>query len=387
MNGQTTAPALSADWPADWPVDWPVDWEALLAPVGGGDACGQSLRYEGTYDQIRRARQCDDETLAQGVWETTPKRADWAAASALCAAALETRSKDLQLAAWLLEAWIHLHGFGGAAAGLALIHGLCVRYWPDLHPRPEAGDNEFRYSAIAWINEKLATDLKLVPLTSPQGAGDAAACSWADWEKAQHLVHAGARSREMEETAAEARAQFQKSLQQTPVGWLSKQREHVREIVASTRAIESVLDAAAGPDCPGLVGLRRVAEAIDSFLGTVISRRAPEASAALESAAGGGAADGRDLGGVEENAAAAAIPAGPIRSREHAYLMLSAVADYLRATEPHSPVPYLVERAVVWGGMRLADLLPELVRDRDHLDEIHRLLRIGPATPAGPASG
>jgi type VI secretion system protein ImpA len=350
------------------------DWKSLLEPIAGGDPCGESLRYEGTFDRIRRARQSDDETLAQGIWEATPKKADWAEAAALCAGALENRSKDLQLAAWLLEAWIHLHGFAGAATGLYLIHGLCQRFGGQLHPRSETGDPEFRYAAIAWINDKLATDLKLVALTAPANS-ETKISAWADWEAAQRLVQAGARSREVVEAASVARAGFHRSLLETPATWLAARRREIQSIIEQTHAIERVLEEDAGGDCPTLAGLRRVAEAIDSFLDGTLARREP---AALPPAPAPAVEPVRN-GQVDQPNSSPNEPGG-IRTRDQAYQMLSEAAAFLRSTEPHSPVPYLVERAVTWGGMRLADLLPELIRDRDNLSEIHRLLRIGPAS-------
>jgi type VI secretion system protein ImpA len=72
-----------------------------------------------------------------------------------------------------------------------------------------------------------------------------------------------------------------------------------------------------------------------------------------------------------------ALSVGPIRSRAEAYRRLAEAADYLIKTEPHSPVPYLVKRAIGWGGMNLQDLLPELVRNNSELSEIYRLLQFG----------
>jgi type VI secretion system protein ImpA len=79
----------------------------------------------------------------------------------------------------------------------------------------------------------------------------------------------------------------------------------------------------------------------------------------------------------EEAIETGALTAGPITSRAEAYRRLSEAADYLTKTEPHSPAPYLVRRAIVWGGMRLDELLPELVRNNSELSEIYRLLKIG----------
>jgi type VI secretion system protein ImpA len=65
---------------------------------------------------------------------------------------------------------------------------------------------------------------------------------------------------------------------------------------------------------------------------------------------------------------------GPITSRADAYRRLTEAADYLLHTEPHSPVPYLVKRAIVWGNMSLAELLQEFIGNADDLVAVHRLL-------------
>src|SRR4029077_2241585 len=65
---------------------------------------------------------------------------------------------------------------------------------------------------------------------------------------------------------------------------------------------------------------------------------------------------------------------GPIRSRAQAYQMLAEAADYLMKMEPHSPTPYLVRRAVAWGGLTLGQLLHEILRNPGELNEMCRLL-------------
>ena len=64
----------------------------------------------------------------------------------------------------------------------------------------------------------------------------------------------------------------------------------------------------------------------------------------------------------------------PVRSRAEAYRRLAEAADYLLRTEPHSPTPYLVRRAVAWGGMSLGELLEELVQTDSDLKAIYTLL-------------
>src|SRR5262245_66011336 len=95
-----------------------IDLELLLQPISRERPAGESLRYDSTYDRIQEARREDDQRLSQGIYQTGLKRADWEADEAICLEALEKRSKDLQSAGWLLEAWLHLKGFRGSAAGL-----------------------------------------------------------------------------------------------------------------------------------------------------------------------------------------------------------------------------------------------------------------------------
>jgi len=121
-----------------------IDLERLLMPISGARPSGEPLRYSGLYDQIQEARREDDPALPQGVWKTELKKADWPEVERLCLDALETRSKDLQLAAWLLEAWIHLDDAAGAAQGFQLLAGLCESYWDSLHPEIEGDDLESR---------------------------------------------------------------------------------------------------------------------------------------------------------------------------------------------------------------------------------------------------
>jgi predicted component of type VI protein secretion system len=56
------------------------------------------------------------------------------------------------------------------------------------------------------------------------------------------------------------------------------------------------------------------------------------------------------------------------------YQRLQEAADYLLRTEPHSPTPYLVQRAVSWGHMTLVELLQELVGNEQDRRAIYALL-------------
>jgi type VI secretion system protein ImpA len=344
------------------------DADALLAPISADAPTGESLRYEGTYDLIAGLRREDDPALAQGVWKTDLKRADWPAVAQTCIAAIETRAKDAQIAAWLLEAWIHLHGFAGLREGLHLIAELCDTYWDGLHPDVVDGDLDYRIAPLYWIDEKLSIAARLIPIVRPE-SDELDAYSLADWELA---CRRPARPREQPAADALTEARFQKSVSATPTPWLAAIASDGRGALRALDELVDVLKSRCGARAPGLARMR---DAITSAVHVV--------STALESRG----ALTRTFADVDDTEVVAASiaddrdhsreAAPPIRTRGEAYRRLAEAADFLARTEPHSPVPFLVRRAIGWGGLSLEQLLPELVRDSAQLTEIFRMLQLG----------
>ena len=67
---------------------------------------------------------------------------------------------------------------------------------------------------------------------------------------------------------------------------------------------------------------------------------------------------------------------GPIKSRADAFKKLTEISEFFRKTEPHSPIPYILERAVKWGEMPLNDLIKELIPDSSARDTFGSLTGI-----------
>jgi len=65
---------------------------------------------------------------------------------------------------------------------------------------------------------------------------------------------------------------------------------------------------------------------------------------------------------------------GPIKSRQDAFRRLAEVSEYFRRNEPHSPVSYLVERAVRWGRMPLESWLEDVIKEVGVLDNLRETL-------------
>lgn len=353
------------------------DLEALLAPISADHPSGESLRYEAVYDEIKEHRRADDPSLPQGVWQRPLKKAEWEAVEEAAVEALETRSKDLQIAGWLAEAWAHRQGFPGVERGLRLVAGLCEGFWEDLHPRPEDGDLEFRLAPLLWLDEHLTEAVRRIPITRP-GTEEASAFSWSDWETGLYLANLVLTDRQAaEEAEAQGRVtqpKFLASATLTPGGFYSQLAAEVAGALAATAELARVLADRCGREAPSMSRLDDTLKAIESFSARTVEERVRQGDLPAGED-GGGAATPPALAAAAE-AVPPASSGGPIRSRAEAYRRLAEAADYLLRSEPHSPAPYLVRRAVAWGNLSLAELLAELLADKADLATVYKLLGI-----------
>ena len=119
--------------------------------------------------------------------------------------------------------------------------------------------------------------------------------------------------------------------------------------------------------------MRNVGEAVAAFATGIIQQRG-EATGPLSR----GYEESTAVGSTEHPEQMDKLPLSRIRTRAEAYQLLAEVAEFLVRSEPHSPVPYLVSRAVAWGSMPLQELLAELVRNSGELTEIYKLLDLQP---------
>lgn len=317
--------------------------EALLAPISDVAPAGPSLKHSGLYGEIREARREDDASLPQGAWQYELKRADWARVTALAGESLARQSKDLQLAVWLLEAQVNLRGFHALTPCLTLLEQLCDRYWDCLHPLPDEGDLEFRANLFRWLNDKMPPLLRQVRLTY---SGRPRELDWSDWELA---------GRESPGARGHGTAEFLAALYATPSQECELSRAALASGLLALDALQACLDRHFGAEAPGLLGLRGLIGDILALLEGELGKRGHRVEEYLPAEQ------------PEHTPSLAATPTPPATrgadtpmSREEAYASLERATEFLLRLEPHSPVPYLVRRAIDWGRLNTVELYQEL---------------------------
>lgn len=122
-----------------------IDIDSLLAPIAGENTAGENLRYTPVYDSIQEARRADDQ-MEQGEWQHEVKTSDWNQVLSLSIEALTEKSKDIQIAVWLLEALTVTSGFKGFNQGLEVIIGFLNNFWDNLFPEIEDDDRSRQVS-------------------------------------------------------------------------------------------------------------------------------------------------------------------------------------------------------------------------------------------------
>lgn len=343
----------------------------LLAPVSVSQPCGSWLRHDSVYQRIAEARREDDVRLPQGIWEQALKRADWALVEQLCEHALAHRSKDLQIAAWLAEAWLRQRGLPGLSDGLHLLAGLLEHYWEGVFPQMERGDTEYRVAPFVWLNKNVVLALGSVQVAA--GASPAGRLfTLLEWSQVLRREQQGGSARK--DTAATAsdevvltRQHFSTAVSMTPQRFYADMQDQLRGADAALRQLAQVLEHCLGDDTPALSGIQGRLDDCAQVVQELAGVRWPEETQALQQE--------EAMDSVQELPAARAADAGgALRSRDEAYRRLEEVAEYLMRTEPHSPVPYLVRRAVTWGKLPLGELLQELLDSESDLKQINRLL-------------
>ncbi len=349
--------------------------DALLAPVAGENPSGENLQYSGLHDEIREARRSDDD-VPQGDWVRELKVADWEKVAELAGENLSTKTKDLQIVAWLSEAAVYMNGFPGLRDSLKLAAGLLDTFWDTLYPEiDEENDLEGRANALAWLDRQTAEAVRKVLLTKHPGTN----YNFFQWEEALQYDFPADTSKlssealqQLEEKRARAQAdgkitgeEIRKAKSETRRAFYEELFADVTDTWAALKALDKAMDARFARQTPGIGSLTKTVDAIRSLLEKVVKDKRieePDPSDATEGAEGETAAGG--AGG----------PGGAIRARDQALAQLAQVADYFRRTEPHSPVSYLVQRAIAWGQMPLDAWLVDVIKDNNVLAGLRETL-------------
>ncbi len=355
-----------------------IDLDALFQPISDENPSGESLRYSGIYDEIAEARRADD-NLNQGEWVTDLKVADYRKVLDLGLNALTSQTKDLQIAVWVADALIRTSGFAGLRDGLLLLNGFHERFWDTVHPEIEEGDMEGRANAMSWFDTQGAFAIRTAPFTGSKGY------NFNDFEDSKKYdFPESIDSLPMEEQTRinNLKAEAERNRSVTANLWNAERQETRRAPMETINfTIEECWTALNDLNrlceekyernqTPGFLTLKRSLEDVHEQVKKILEQKRLEEPDEVEEEAAI-SADGQ-AGGTQGEASIS----GAISNRRDALRRLAEIAAFFQKTEPHSPVSYLVQRAVKWGNMGLESWLQEVIKDQAVLFQLRETLGV-----------
>lgn len=337
----------------------------LLTSIAGENPSGANLRYDPVFDAIKEARR-EDLDIAQGEWKTSLKTADYAQVIKLAGDVLARRSKDLQIAAWLVDAHVRRNGFTVLAPCFEFLAKLIDQFWDTLYPEIEEDDVELRAAPLEWLGTRLENPVSMLPIT-------AAGLSFFDYKQSRAIGYEqdasnDEKKRVREQAIADKKPtaeDFDAAVSATTREFYQSLQDSLASALEKLQSLSDLCDRKFGPDySPNFVKTRTAIEAIANQTRIFLTKRAPTPASAPTPPAPVAAsvpvtsAPAPTPPPAQAPAAPPVVPSAPVDlgpepdGLEDAIRRTGMICRYLREKTIYDASAYLMIRAFRWGELR-----------------------------------
>jgi type VI secretion system protein ImpA len=333
--------------------------EDLLEPIPGENPSGTDLYYDKIFDQIKEARAEDDDVMPAGDWSRAQKKADHPAVIKLASEAIAKRTKDLRLASWLAESHFKREGFPILIPILTFLKKIQEDFWPTFYPSiEEDGDMGRRVGAMESYAARMYLALRNAPVTK-SGLNvldyrDSRILGYeADASTSEKLAARNDAIQRGKVTAED----FDKSFAATPKDFYATTEAILTDALTQLDEIERFHEEKYGNDYPNLGKLRSALEEEKVLFTALLNEKRINEPDHVEQPEY--FQEPVEAAVVAPDSSQSSAPAQVPRPRtslgtpttpDEAYSMIIACAEFLRAADASSPVPYLV-----CAGLRLGE--------------------------------
>lgn len=346
------------------------DFSSVLAPLDGDKPAGEPLEYtiKTRLDDDRKSIDPNDYDESDPQRPAEPKHADWDDIVSLCWETLETKTKDLNLVVRLLEGVTRLEGYPGLAQGLLFVNAYVDTCWDFTYPMVETEEDlELRAGPFNWLADpqrgaRFPTTLRMLPIID-DGSNIYSVIDW----NSSSSPNATATMETMNKAI---------SLMSFPVA--EANYEALKQSRDQLYQIQNQLNDFMGPYAPSLSAIIQAVDECEKIAEGIYNRLKPREvdSEVSDLGAIGGPGSDTDNGLRGDGQGWSAQNAR--QARDAIYSRLSQLADTLIELEPHSPIPYLIRKAVDLGSLPYPQLMSRILENSEALESIRREFGLPP---------
>jgi len=341
-----------------------IDLDSLIEHISAESAVGTDLRSDpspnSTYSQLRDARKAARAAERSNIFDGNSTAADeyWRTVLELSPEVLKNEAKDLEVACWYTEALVRKSGFQGLRDGFTLIHHLIELYWNDIYPLPDEDGIATRLAALTGLNGEGAEGVLIAPMRSAAITEGNEQGPFNYWQYKQAL---DAQRMTNEETRTEVIAKngfniddINRAVELSSQSFFIDLRDDVRASLDEYKNISNLLDEKCGiHESPPTSNIISTLTEILGAISHIAKLKLPQeiSNEIAEENSG------------EGSVTTSPVSVGVVSSRDDAFRQLAQISQFFRQTEPHSPISYVIEKALKWGNMPLEELIQELIPD------------------------
>jgi type VI secretion system protein ImpA len=356
-----------------------LDIELLVAAISAKNKIGSDCRsgeyadlYRSIKDERMEARVCE-----KRFWEkedVDKSGAHWRKVYQDSQTILQESGKDLEIAAWLCESSLRLHGFAGLNQSFSLIAKLVATYGAKIFPGLEDGDGlEYKVQALMTLNGDEVEGSLIGPIRNYPFTALNKYTLW-NLEQAATLEFADSiQEKKMRDEGIISKQEIIAEVNSIEASHYSKLLDDLDAAINSFALMTKSLDEVFLHDAPPC---SRIADALSDYknkLSYLLRETKHKSLIEVE----------EEIIKVDEkivvNSATQAIitqnvaTVATVRDRDSALAEILKVADYFTQTEPQSIVPYMLRRVVDWAKLPAPELLAKIINNSAELNQVYAL--------------
>ncbi|MBI4582194.1 MAG: type VI secretion system protein TssA [Planctomycetes bacterium] len=350
-----------------------LDFATLVRPLAEGAAAGADPSADSTPDSpywtVYNAREAavraerESATANDATGDVDSKTlGEWKKVQDLAGKALSGGCLHLKVVAWLVEALVRVHGYAGLRDGFRLARELSEQSWDGLHPSAAEGVRD-RVAPLVGLNGEdrdgpLIGLIARIPVTAAGSNGPLNLVQYRRAKEMEAVADPDVRARMESQLGAVTMRVVGAATTETPRDFAENLVADLDGCAEEFEKLWALLEDKCSAEEPGYPPSSNLRNALRDAR-EVLEQMYPylrAAGTAGEAETAGPSGDGAGSAGDRR---AMSVAPGALGGREEAFRRILDVASFFRQTEPHSPVPYLLDLAVRWGKMPLHTLLME----------------------------